>query len=136
MKLLINFFFFSLPLFYAFAGVYHFINPEFYLPVMPSYVIFPLFVNYVVGFIEIALAIAFIFPVTRRLACLGIILLLFQFVPVHIDFIVKGSCIEEMLCVPEWMGYARLLVIHPILIFWAWYFRNDTRFVLFKPQNT
>lgn len=120
-----NFFFLLLPIFYVIAGAYHFIDPEFYLPVMPDYILFPKFANYAAGVLEIILGVAFLFPSSRRFACLGIVLLLIQFIPVHIDFILRGSCIEGMICVPEWMGYARLLLVHPLLIFWALFFRNS-----------
>jgi hypothetical protein len=24
------------------------------------------------------------------------------------------------MCIPEWIGYFRLIVIHPLLMYWAW----------------
>jgi hypothetical protein len=45
--------------------------------------------------------------------------MLISFIPAHIYFIQIGSCVEGGMCVSEWIGWARLLIIHPLLIWWA-----------------
>lgn len=114
--------------FYLFAGINHFINPEFYLPLIPPFFPFPNTINILSGIIEILLAIGLALPRTRKIASHLIILMLLAFIPSHVYFIQIGSCINEGLCVPEWVGWLRLIIIHPLLIYWAWIVgKCDTR---------
>ena len=106
--------------FYLFAGINHFRDPEFYLPLIPPYLPNPNLINDVSGIIEILLGFGLIFLTTRRFAAYGIIAMLIAFIPAHVHFIQIDSCIEGGLCVPQWIGWARLLLIHPLLIWWAW----------------
>lgn len=107
-------------LFYIFAGLYHFINPEFYYSLIPDYLPYPRFINVLSGTIEILLGEMLFFSFSRKTAGYAIICMLIVFIPSHIYFIELGSCIERVLCVPKWVGWGRLLVIHPLLIWWAW----------------
>lgn len=111
--------------FYLFAGVNHFINPEFYYPLIPEYFVFPKAINSFAGFAEILLGGLLFFNLSRKFAAYMIIIMLLSFVVSHWYFIQLGSCIENILCVPEWIGWGRLLVIHPLLIYWAWSVRNS-----------
>lgn len=110
--------------FYAFAGINHFINPEFYYPLIPEYLGYPESLNISSGIFEILLAIGVALPKTRLLAVKGIILMLIAFLPSHIYFITEGGCMSESLCVPLWVTWVRLIVIHPLLILWAWSVRK------------
>lgn len=105
--------------FYTLAGVNHFVNPGFYLPLIPDYLPFTDLINTLSGLVEIALGLGLIFITTRRIAALGIAAMLIAFIPSHVFFIQLGSCVDGGLCVPEWLGWARLIVIHPLLILWA-----------------
>ena len=111
--------------FYIFAGANHFIDPGFYFPLIPDYLQdFSALINVSSGIIEIGLGVSLVFRFTRRRAAFGIFLMLIAFVPSHVYFIQIGSCIEDGLCVPEWIGWIRLVLIHPILMWWAWSVRN------------
>jgi len=110
--------------FYAFAGSYHFINPGFYSDLIPDYLAYYSFINYISGLSEIVLAIGVAIPKTRLLAVKGIIVLLVLFIPSHIYFIKIGSCVESAFCVAPWISWVRLLIIHPVLILWAWAVRK------------
>tara|TARA_R100001369_G_scaffold61000_1_gene87814 strand:- start:1012 stop:1395 length:384 start_codon:yes stop_codon:yes gene_type:complete len=110
--------------FYAFAGSYHFINPEFYSGLIPEYLPYHSFINYASGLLEIVLAIGVTIPKTRLLAVKGIIVLLVLFIPSHIYFIKIGACVESAFCIAPWIAWVRLLIIHPILILWAWIVRK------------
>ncbi len=111
--------------FYIIAGLNHYINPDFYLPLIPDYFLFPESINYLSGFFEVAFGVMLLFRPTRKAASYLIITMLLAFIPSHVYFILEGSCVEGGLCVPEWLGWGRLLVIHPLLIWWAWSVRND-----------
>lgn len=110
--------------FYGFAGSYHFINPKFYYPLIPDYLPYPEFINYASGFFEIIFAIGVTIPKTRFIAVKGIIAILIVFIPSHIYFITEGGCMSGSLCVPLWVAWVRLIVIHPLLIIWAWSIRK------------
>lgn len=90
--------------FYAFAGIYHFIHPDFYYGLIPAYIPYPESVNYISGFLELVLAIGVALPKTRVVAIKGIIVLLVLFIPSHVYFIQIGSCVETAFCVAPWIA--------------------------------
>ncbi len=111
--------------FYVFAGINHFWHAQFYYPIIPPYFQpWAYQLNFIVGLAEISLAVMMAFAFSRKLAATGIIVMLIAFIPTHIYFIQIGSCVPNGLCVPAWIGWARLLIIHPILIAWAWWYRQ------------
>ncbi|MBQ0734372.1 MauE/DoxX family redox-associated membrane protein [Aquimarina celericrescens] len=110
--------------FYLVAGINHFVHPEFYLPLIPKYLVYPELINYISGVAEIVLSVGVLFTTTRKTAAYLIMILLVAFIPSHIYFIMTGSCVEDGLCVAKWVAWFRLIVIHPILIWWAWWVRK------------
>ena len=120
--------YYGMAAFYAFAGVNHFIDPQFYLDLIPPYLPFPEFINIFSGLIEIIFAIMLLFDRYRKLASQLIIAMLIAFIPSHVYFIQIGFCIDGGLCTEEWIGWVRLVVIHPVLIYWAyWVGYNDQK---------
>jgi uncharacterized membrane protein len=111
--------------FYLFGGINHFRTPEFYLPLIPDYLPTPDLLNLLAGIAEIVLAIGLLIPNTRKWAAWGVIAMLLAFIPSHVYFIQLGSCIPDVLCAAEWMGWVRLLLIHPLLIAWAWIYTQN-----------
>jgi uncharacterized membrane protein len=107
-------------LFYLFGGFNHFINPEFYLNLIPPSFNYLELINVLAGIIEIGLGIGLLIPYCRKWAAFGIMLMLIAFIPSHVYFISIGGCVEEGLCVPMWIAWFRLLIIHPALVYWAW----------------
>ena len=111
--------------FYVVAGLNHFINPDFYYPLIPDYLKqLDGFINAFSGVIEIGFGVQLLFPKTRYRAAVAIVFMLIAFIPSHVYFIQQGSCIDGGLCVPAWIGWGRLIVIHPLLIWWAWSVRK------------
>ena len=111
--------------FYLAAGVNHFIAPDFYLPLIPPFFSQPELINTLAGIAEILLGLGILYFPTRKRASLGVVILLVAFIPSHVYFIQIGSCVEGGLCVPELVGWLRLLIIHPVLIFWSiWIWKN------------
>lgn len=105
--------------FYIFAGANHFFNPHFYYPLIPEYFLYPKVINITSGLVEILFGIGVLLSKYRKIASWGIILMLVAFIPSHIYFIQIGGCIQEGLCVPKWVAWIRLIIAHPLLIFWA-----------------
>lgn len=116
---------YTLGAFFVFAGINHFVNPHFYYPLIPDYLPFPIFINVASGLLEIVLGLALFTKSYRRISALCIFILLLLFIPSHVYFVQIGSCIPDGLCVPAYVGWIRLLVIHPILLLWAyWVYRK------------
>ena len=110
--------------FYFVAGVNHFVHPEFYLPLIPSYLPSPEWINWISGGIEILFAMGVAIPKYRKPSAILIILMLIAFIPSHVYFIQEGACIDDQgLCTPIWLAWIRLFPIHPLFIWWAWYVR-------------
>jgi uncharacterized membrane protein len=112
-------FLYSFVILYAVAGVMHFITPEIYLEVIPDWLGNQLYVNYAAGTVELGIALMALFPKTRKAAGMITIAMLLTFSISHVYFLQNGSCAGEF-CIPSWIGWLRLLLIHPLLIFWAW----------------
>jgi uncharacterized membrane protein len=106
--------------FYLVAGSNHFIAPDFYYPLIPDYIGDKTLVNVTAGVVELLLAFMVLYPKTRRIGAYGVILMLIAFIPSHVYFIQIGSCVNDGLCVAPWISWSRLLIIHPILIYWAY----------------
>ncbi|MEQ9423255.1 MAG: hypothetical protein RJQ09_02470 [Cyclobacteriaceae bacterium] len=111
-------------IFYIVAGLNHFLDPGFYLPLIPPYLPAHDMINLAAGVVEIIFGVGLTMPALRKYAAIGIIIMLLTFVPVHVYFIQVNSCIDGGLCVPQWVGLVRLIVVHPLLIFWAWSVRD------------
>jgi uncharacterized membrane protein len=79
---LITIYFMSI--FYIFAGVQHFINPDWYLKIMPPYIPYHTAMVYISGVFEIIFGIMLLFEDTRFLAGWGLILLLIAVFPANI----------------------------------------------------
>jgi uncharacterized membrane protein len=110
----------AIVIFYLLAGVNHFINPQFYYPLVPPWIGYVEVMNIISGIAEVLLALLFTVKRYRKIAAVGIILLLTAFIPAHTYFIQKGGCLSSSLCVPAWVAWVRLIIVHPLLMLWAW----------------
>lgn len=104
---------------YLVAGIMHFIKPDIYLEVIPDWLGNKLLINYIAGIAELIVASMAVFSKTRKMAGYLTIAMLLAFIISHVYFLLNGSCAGD-LCIPSWIGWSRLLVIHPILIYWAY----------------
>jgi len=106
-------------IFYGFAGINHFIYPETYLEVIPGWLGDARLINSLAGAAEILTALLAIFSKTRMYAGYLAVVMLLAFIISHVYFIQIGHCAGD-LCLDPWIGWVRLIVIHPLLIFWAY----------------
>jgi uncharacterized membrane protein len=107
---------------YVLLGINHFWHPRFYLPMFPPYIPKPKVINTLAGIAEIVLGVGLMIEETRSWAAMGIIAMLIAFTPVHVYMIQKGGKFPGGARLPLWAAWVRLVVIHPILIFAAWWF--------------
>lgn len=105
--------------FYTVAGLMHFIAPDLYLEVIPAWLGNKIVINYLAGVAELTVALLAVFKKTRAIAGYLTMAMLFAFIISHVYFIQLGNCAGAF-CIPAWIGYVRLIVIHPILLWWAW----------------
>ena len=68
----------------VYAGVQHFLKPDFYLPFVPSFLPYTNVIIYVSGIIEIVLGLMLIMPKYSKIGAMGIMLLMLVFLPIHI----------------------------------------------------
>lgn len=110
-------------IFFVFAGVMHFVNPDFYLKMMPPYLPWHLGLVYLSGVFEIVLGILLIIPKYTRLAAWGLIALLIAVFPANIYLAMNPQLM------PNASPTAHLIRLPFQLVFiaWAWWFTRPIR---------
>ena len=100
---------------YLAAGINHFVNPDFYLNIMPPWMPAHLFLVQLSGVAEILLGIGVCIEPTRRASAWLIIAMLVAFMPIHIHMLINASDYGA----PLWGLWLRL-PIQGLLAWWAW----------------
>jgi uncharacterized membrane protein len=109
---------------YIAAGVNHFISPDGYIKIIPHYLPYPQALNYIAGVCEIILGVLLIFPTTRNLGVILLILMLVAFLPVHITMLQQAPLQVGRLWVTPLIAWIRLL-FQPVLMGWlAWHWQT------------
>ena len=80
---------------FVLAGINHFLNPAFYLRMMPPVLPAPLFLIYLSGVFEIALGILLLLPKFTRFAAWGLIALLIAVFPANIYMAMNPQIFSE-----------------------------------------
>ena len=111
---------YSLIVFFVIAGFNHFLNPHFYIPLIPQYFPFKSFINIISGICELGFGLLLLFKWSRNFSVYALTIMLVLFIPSHVYFIEIDACVSYGLCVPNWLAWLRLLFIHPLLILWVW----------------
>jgi uncharacterized membrane protein len=108
--------------FYVFAGVNHFIHPETYLPLIPKYLgNYKEVLNILAGVVEVLVALLMLKKETIKISSYITIAMLLAFIPSHVYFIQKGDLQIAGFTITPLIAWIRLLVVHPLLIYWAWW---------------
>jgi uncharacterized membrane protein len=71
-------------IFYVGVGIKHFINPMWFVKIVPPFLPYKLSLVYISGFFEILFGIMLLFPITRYIASWGLIMLLIAVFPANI----------------------------------------------------
>jgi uncharacterized membrane protein len=106
----------AMSIFYTLAGLYHFINPVFYVGLVPESVDEKEFIIAVSGLFEIILGLFLLFRETRKIAAIAIIIMLLVFLfvvhfPMALDFFDNENPLL-------WFAIIRI-PIQFVLIYWA-----------------
>ena len=70
--------------FYVLVGIQHFVNPHWFVPIVPPYLPYPLWLVYISGFSEIILGLLLLIPPMRFIAGWGLVLFLIAVFPANI----------------------------------------------------
>ena len=112
-----------LALFFAGAGVNHFIRTGFYLRMMPSYVPFHLAMVQISGVAEIGLGILLLIPATIVPAARGLIALLIAVFPANVQMALHPETFPEFSPRSLWLR----LPLQVVLIAWAFWNTRTNR---------
>ena len=106
--------------FFILTGLSHFINPSYFLKIMPPYLPWHLFLVYLSGYFEIVLGVMVLIPKSRRVAAWGLIALLIAVFPANIHMALNPELYPEIHPVALWIR----LLLQAVLVAWAyWYTR-------------
>jgi uncharacterized membrane protein len=106
------------------AGLNHFVNPAFYLKIMPPYLPWHLFLVYLSGLFEVALGVLLLLPALTRAAAWGLIALLIAVFPANIHMVINPQLYPEINPLALWLR----LPLQAVLVAWAyWYTRPAER---------
>jgi uncharacterized membrane protein len=108
---------------FVLAGVYHFVNPDFYLNIMPPYFPWHLFLVYLTGAFEIIFGVLLAIPRFTRIAGFGLIVLLIVIFPANIHMAINAKFFPHINPIVLWLR----LPLQFVLVAWAyWYTRPGT----------
>lgn len=108
---------------YILAGANHFLNPTFYLKIMPPWLPWHTELVFISGVFEIIFGLLLLFPFTSRLAAWGIIGLLIAIFPANIQMMLNYWHESNPLL---WISILRL-PLQIILIWWAYTFTKKRK---------
>ena len=105
-------------LFYAGAGINHFIRPDFYLKIMPAWLPLHKELVFISGVAEVLCAVLLLFSKTRPLGAWAVIALLIAVFPANLQMLIDYKHDHNPML---WVAILRL-PIQLLLIWWAYSF--------------
>ena len=106
---------------FVLAGTYHFLNPPFYLRMMPPVLPAPLFLVYLSGVFEILFGVLLLIPRFSRIAAWLIIALLIAVFPANIYMAMNPQLFPD---ISQTALYIRL-PLQLVLMAWAFWFTRS-----------
>ena len=109
---------------YTYVGVRHFIDPDFFLAIMPNYLSMHLFFVYLTGLMQVVFGLLLAFRKTRKFASYGLIILLLMVFPANIH-LVESELSQSILEVSKVQTIIRLPFQGLFLILAYWHSKNN-----------
>ena len=109
-------------IFYSIVGIKHFIEPDYFLSIIPPYLPFHIELVYISGFFEILFGLMILFPKYRYYGAIGLILLLIAVFPANI-YLAQSKEAQEAIGTSQQIAIWRL-PIQGILIWIAYWIRK------------
>ena len=108
---------------YAYVGVRHFIDPDFFLAIMPNYLTFHLEFVYLSGIAEVVLGLMLLSKKTRKAGAIGLIILLILVFPANIH-LVQSELSQSILGVTKSQSIYRLPFQGLFILIAYWHSKN------------
>ena len=108
---------------YAYVGVRHFIDPDFFLAIMPNYLTFHLEFVYLSGIGEVVLGLMLLSKKTRKTGSIGLIILLILVFPANIH-LVQSELSQSILGVTKSQSIYRLPFQGLFILIAYWHSKN------------
>ena len=119
-------------LFYINVGIAHFINPDFFLVIVPDYLPYHMFLVYISGLFEIIFGVSLLFKKSRKFGALGIIFLLILVFPANI-FLFQSMEAQSVYEISKNKALVRMFFQVPLILiaFWHSLDKEHTYFDIF-----
>lgn len=101
---------------FTLAGIFHFVEPERYLKIMPPYIPEPLLMVYLSGVAEAVFGLMVLIPATTKIGAWGLIATLIAVFPANLHMALYAQDYPQLPEVALWVR----LPIQALLIWWAW----------------
>ena len=108
---------------YSYVGVRHFIDPDFFLAIMPNYLTFHLEFVYLSGVAEVVLGLMLLSKKTRKTGAVGLIILLILVFPANIH-LVQSELSQSILGVTKSQSIYRLPFQGLFILIAYWHSKN------------
>ena len=109
---------------YTYVGIRHFIDPDFFLAIMPNYLTFHLEFVYLSGIAEVVLGLMLLSRKTRKTGAIGIIILLIFVFPANIH-LVQSELSQSLLGVTKSQSIYRLPFQGLFILIAYWHSKNN-----------
>lgn len=116
---------YTMSLLYIIVGVKHFIDPQFFINIVPPFLIFKKEIVYVSGLMEIVLGIFLLFKRTRTIGAWGIILLLILVFPANI-YLYLNELPRELLHISKEQALIRMPFQIPLIVLAFWHSKQNS----------
>ena len=110
--------------FYVWAGIAHFLRPDFYEVMMPPYLPWHYELVILSGVAEVLCGVGLLIPQTRKLAAWATIALLVAVFPANLHVAFNDVPVFGATEGPGPIGFVRL-PLQLVLIAWAWWYTKD-----------
>lgn len=107
-----------LAVFFVAAGINHFVNPDFYLRIMPPYLPWPSALHLLAGAFEAVLGVLILIPRFQNLAAWGMIALLLAVYPANLHMAINRHLYPDIPAIFHWIR----LPLQFVFIAWAWWY--------------
>jgi len=108
----------AMAVFYVAAGVNHFLNPAFYLDIIPPSIPAHGAAVALSGVAEVLLGALLLWPGLQRLASWGVIAMLVAFLTVHVHMLVNSHLYPEVSVLFLWARFP----LQAVLVLWAYWY--------------
>ena len=124
-----------LAVFMVTAGTLHWITPDPFVKIVPSFLPYPLAIVYISGVFEILGGVGLLIPAVSHAAAWGLIALFIAVFPANINMAVNRIHLDGIPDSP-WLLWGRL-PFQAVLIAWAWWYTRPSRnFVVYPPTRS